>query len=102
MLTESAQNWVYCGWFQDELAEPSDEDREWLAVIIITASSAEKAREWGDHLAKRRTSRNDGNIFLWSDVHLPDDPRYARCVDHWTDVPVICYGEEIDDARIGW
>jgi hypothetical protein len=101
MTNMTAQNWIYAAWFQDTQAEPDDEDREWVAVMAISADSAEKAKEWGDHLARKRSARYGEDIFLCSDVHLPTDARYGNNTN-WNFVPRISYGEETDDEYMGW
>jgi hypothetical protein len=92
--------WVYVVWFRDLLAEPDEQDREWVAVLSISAESAEKAKSWGDHLAKKRASRDDRDELLWSEVHLPFDPMYERASTE--ELPLVLDGVEPEDAAIGW
>ena len=95
------QPWIYVAWFRDSLASPDDEDREWVAVIRILATSAEQARQWGDHLAVKRAAATGSDRFIWSEVHAPSDPRYRGKPD-WTSTPLVPYGVEASNEHIGW
>ena len=92
--------WVYVGWFRNLLAEPDDQDYEWVAVLSIAAESAERAKSWGDHLSKKRASRGDEDRFLWSEIHLPSDPMYERTSIQ--ELPLVLDGVEPGDSAIGW
>jgi hypothetical protein len=98
-LNETA--WIYVVWFRDLRAAPEDEDRDWVAVLGISAPSAEEAQAWGDHLARGREERRPEDRFLTSEVHLPSDPRYSETTD-WSRTPRIVAGVEADDETIGW
>ncbi|MBX3628160.1 MAG: hypothetical protein KF892_24330 [Rhizobacter sp.] len=92
--------WVYVAWFRDLLADPDDEDYEWVAVMSIAANSAEAAKSWGDRLAIARASREDKNEFLWSEIHLPSDPMYEHVSIE--ELPLVQDGIEPEDSAIGW
>lgn len=92
---------MYSVWFRDELAEPEDEDREWVACFDIEADTPDLAKSWGDHLANAFCSRHLENVFLWSGVRSPDDP-YWEGVDPRFVLPLVRYGEEVSDEYIGW
>jgi hypothetical protein len=91
--------WIYAVWFRDARMPPDEQDYEWLALIAIPDVSAERAREWGDHLAHRRAGVDAQ--FLWSEVRRPSDPVYSPGGD-WSTVPVVRYGVEATDDEIGW
>jgi hypothetical protein len=92
--------WVYVAWFQSLSAEPDDEDNEWVAVLSISAETADQAKSWGDHLAKKRASRDNEDKFLWSEIHMPSDPTYRRTgID---ELPLVVDGVETEDSVIGW
>lgn len=97
----TVQTWIYAAWFRDTLAAPRDEGDEWVAVFAVSAPTADKAKEWGDHLAMARASRHREDRFVGSEVHLPSDPRYQSGTD-WRSTPVVQYGSEASDEFIGW
>jgi hypothetical protein len=92
--------WVYVAWFRSLVADPNDEDHEWVAVLSISAESAEKAKLWGDHLAEKRASRSDEDRFLWSEVHLPSDPMYEGA--NMEAPPLVLDGVEPGVSVLGW
>ena len=94
------KTWVYVAWFQSLVALPDEEDREWVAVLSISARTAERAKLWGDHLAVKRASRNGEDIFIRSEVHEPSDPMYERT--HRDELPSVVDGVEATDSDIGW
>lgn len=92
--------WVYTAWFRDSLATPEDEDREWVACILIEASSESDAHAWGDHLARSMCSRITNEEFVGSEVRSPDDRTYMNVAIE--DLPTVAYGVEASDEQIGW
>ena len=93
--------YVYSVWFQDQSADPSDQDYQWVACILIDADTAEDAKKWGDHLAESYSARNPDNVFLWSqDVTTMDDPTWRKVTD-WR-CPVVVCGHEASEEHIGW
>jgi hypothetical protein len=92
--------YVYAGWFKDNVSDPGDQDHEWVACLLIEAETVADAQAWGDHLAKRMCARRTNEEFLWSEVRTPDDTLYVG-----TDIsglPVVQYGVEETDEQIGW
>jgi hypothetical protein len=94
------RTWVYVAWFRSLVAELDDQDYEWVAVLSISADSADRAKLWGDHLAKKRASRDDEDRFLRSEVHLPSDPKYER--ESASSLTLVLDGVEAEDSDIGW
>ena len=94
------EQFMYVAWIRDTRFPPEDQDSEWVACIVIRAASAADAQEWGDHLAKRKCSGNDQEVFMWSEVHMRDNPTYSE--EMWSSVPEVAYGEEATDKHIGW
>jgi hypothetical protein len=93
--------YVYTAWFQDQSADPSDQDYEWVACIFIAAETASDAKNWGDHLAKSYSVRNPDNVFLRSEkATTMDDPTWIGVTD-WRG-PVVVFGQEASDEYIGW
>ncbi|MAB78306.1 MAG: hypothetical protein CMJ89_03030 [Planctomycetes bacterium] len=91
---------VYTAWFRCEYLQEDDEDREWVACMIIKAESSKAAQEWGDRLARSKADRDPDEHFLRSDITLPDDPMYSDASVEG--VPRFTYGEEATDEQIGW
>src|SRR3546814_9816630 len=59
---------LYSAWFVDENALPNDQDREWVACILIDADCADAAKSWGDSLAQDRAAKSLSECFLWSSI----------------------------------
>ena len=78
MLYRSMSEYLYSAWFVDKAALPDDQDREWVACILIHAASAEAARSWGDSLAQDRATLSASDRFLRS---FPPSP----IPEHWYD-----------------
>ena len=86
----------YAVWFRDTTLKPEDQDHEWVACIAIEAESADKALEWGDHLARGMTDRNPTEAFLRSSVSDLGTGTGA------TPRAKITFGTEATDLEIGW
>jgi hypothetical protein len=83
---------MYVVWLRNYQFPPDDEDYEYPASLIIHALNAEKAKEWGDHLAKKYCERIDLEEFMWSSVELLSQTE-------WTTDDALCieYGENTSD-----
>ena len=99
MLYDGMAEFVYSAWFLDETARPGDQDREWLACILIDATNAEAAQEWGDTLARDRANRNLGDRFLWSSI---EEKTSIIKASNLSDLPRIGEGQHVSDEEIGW
>jgi hypothetical protein len=53
----------------------------------------------GRSSCERRSARYPDEPFLWSEVHLPDDPMYAGSS---LDLPCVACGVDATDDVIGW
>ena len=92
-----AVEYLYTAWFSDDAARAEDEDAEWVACILISASSADDALVWGDRLAADLCTRKGWNHFLRSSVthDLTESGDLTR-------VPRIRHGQSAPDDLIGW
>lgn len=88
----------YAVWFRDSSLLPSEQDYEWVACILIEAETAEKAKSWGDHLAKSFAERTTNEQFLRSYVEEPG----AWGERDISGTPTIAYGYHASDDEIGW
>ena len=61
--------WVYVAWFQSLSAGPDDEDNEWVAVLSISAETADQAKSWGDHCEEARIKRQRRQVPLVRDSY---------------------------------
>ena len=92
--------WVYVAWFRSLLLNPDEQDSEWVATFRITAESAERAKVWGDYLAKKRALGHGEDQFLRSEIHPPTDSLYQT--RNLAELPLVQDGVESADAVIGW
>jgi hypothetical protein len=90
---------LYSAWFIDESALPDEQNREWVACILINADSAQEAQSWGDTLARDRAARNPEEPFLRSFVD--DEVSLPEPAAQWS-VPRIEAGRLASDEEIGW
>ncbi len=93
--------YVYTVWFKDTSALPEDQDHEWPACILIEAATESDAKSWGDHLARRYCKKCPNEMFLRSEIRSRDDEFY-KSVSNWHSTPLVQYGEEASDEKIGW
>ena len=91
-------NFIYSVWFRDAEALPDDQDREWVACMIIEAATAEAAKEWGDTLARDRAERIPRDCFVSSSVEPESDLTNADM----SLVPRIRSGQWPSDELLGW
>jgi hypothetical protein len=84
---------LYAAWFVNPRLPVDDQDREWVACIVIEADTPARAQAWGDVLAADRATRA-GEPFLSSSVDIVEES--AR------ELPVVRDGERADDDHIGW
>src|SRR3546814_20556456 len=68
VLYKGMSEFLYSAWFVDENALPNDQDREWVACILIDADCADAAKSWGDSLAHDRAAKSLSECFLWSSI----------------------------------
>ncbi|AYQ28767.1 hypothetical protein DT070_12460 [Polaromonas sp. SP1] len=94
MQHPKVSRFLYTAWFQDALVEPDDEDFEWPACFLVTASSMEAAQHWGDHLSDSFSRRRESERFLRSSVEI--------ATASTQDLPVVVDGYEATDGEIGW
>lgn len=74
-----------------------DQDFEWCACILIDASTATEALNWGNGLARDFSKRNETELFLSSYV-----AEYHKGEFDDTSTPHIKFGERATDEKIGW
>jgi hypothetical protein len=89
--------YLYTVWLRDSSLPSDAEDHEFPACIAIRAPAAERALEWGDHLARSLCARRSEMTFLRSTVEPFEPEAYDASM-----VPRIGYGHEASDAEIGW
>ena len=84
----------YVAWFRDHEVPSDDQDSEWCACLIITATDGGAALAWGDQLAVEYSYRQSGCEFLRSYL----DP------DSWVNatVPCVIAGQTTSHKEIGW
>jgi hypothetical protein len=99
MLYKGMAEFLYSAWFVDETALPDDQDREWVACILIDADCADTAKSWGDSLAQVRATHNSSERFLWSSIE--DKTSLPEATD-LLNVPRIEAGLPVSNEKIGW
>ena len=99
MLYRVMAEFLYSAWFVDEAALPDDQDREWVACILINADCAEAARSWGDTLAQDRAAHSPSDRFLRSSI---EDKACLDEATDWSSVPRVEAGRLISDEKMGW
>jgi hypothetical protein len=64
----------YCfvAWFTDQHADPTDQDQEWIWLILIHADSEAEALRWGDQLAAEYCRGEPWNVLTCS--YIDQDP----------------------------
>jgi len=87
--------YLYTAWFEDQFAEPDDQDREWPACIVIDAPGVAEAHSWGDHLARAFATRRMSELFLRSSIEAEGDNASRS-------TPVVSVGVEASDRELGW
>lgn len=92
-------SYLYSAWFEDLNASADDQDREWIACIVIEADTSTAAKQWGDTLAIERSARAGYDTFLRSEVEVAST---AKGVMDWSNLPRIAAGERVSDKVIGW
>jgi hypothetical protein len=90
---------LYSAWFIDDAALPDDQDREWVACILIDADCADAAKSWGDSLAQDRATHNPSERFLWSSI---EDMMPLPEATDLSSVPHIEAGQLASSEEIGW
>lgn len=90
---------LYSAWFVDETALPNDQDREWVACILINADCADDARSWGDSLAHDRATKRLSERLLRSSIE--DRTSLPKTMD-LSNLPRIEAGQLASDEEIGW
>ncbi|WP_043605368.1 hypothetical protein [Novosphingobium sp. Rr 2-17] len=90
---------LYSAWFNDFSADPTDQNREWVACIAIEADSAKDAQHWGDVISRGRAARMPKDQFVESSIELAYD---ALAVTDWSNLPRIHYGQSPSDQELGW
>lgn len=88
---------LYTVWFRDPVAEPSDEDLEWPACLLVEAGSATAARARGDKLAHRRSARADALRMLGSEAEPMAGP-----LENPEFLPFVAAGASPSDEELGW
>ena len=86
--------YLYTAWFQDQLAQPADQDREWPACFVVEADTAEEARRCGNHLSLSFSRRRVTEKFLRSSVEVVSQNLGA--------LPLVLDGQEVSDEEVGW
>lgn len=92
------RRFLYTVWFRDTAADPSEEDHEWPACMLIEALTQDAARAWGDSLAAARCQRHPADIFLHSQISVLSE-HGSSAQDR---LPVLRAGESATDEEIGW
>jgi len=88
--------WVYVAWIRNHQFPQTDQDGEYPCVILIEASTAEDAKNWGDNMYHDALLDDEGYSFLWSEVHTQNDPRYKCDVDvDWPEIPRCKVGHSL-------
>src|SRR3546814_5745544 len=77
---------LYSAWFVDENALPNDQDREWVACILIDADCADAAKSWGDSLAQDRAAKSLSECFLWSSIEDKTSVPEPRSEEHTSEL----------------
>ena len=99
MLYRGMPEFLYSAWFVDEAALPDDQDREWVACILIDADCAETARSWGDSLAQDRATLSPSDCFVRSSI---EDKAYLDEAADWSSVPRVEAGRPVSGEKMGW
>lgn len=99
MLYRGMAEFLYSAWFVDDAALPDDQDREWVACILIDADCADAAKSWGDSLAQDRANPNSSERFLWSSIE--DKTSLPEATD-LLNLPRIEAGLPVSNEEIGW
>lgn len=99
MLYKGMAEFLYSAWFVDETALPDDQDREWVACILIDVDCADAAKSWGDSLAQDRATHNPNERFLRSSIE--DKKSLSEAMD-LSNVPRIDAGLPVSNEEIGW
>ena len=89
------RRFTYVVWFRDWSLPPDDQDHEWVAVFVVIAHTAVRAKEWGDELVRSYLTRQPGLELLRSSVTVA----HAHTEEQ---VPKVVYGEYVPDDVIGW
>lgn len=89
--------YLYTAWFRDPYADPEDQDYEWPACFVVTADDKEAALAWGNHLSERRSKGFPAAIFLSSEIEFYNGNKVEGEF-----VPVVGFGQEVDNEYIGW
>src|SRR3546814_6181503 len=66
VLYKGMSEFLYSAWFVDENALPNDQDREWVAFILIDADFADAAKSCGDSFAQDRDANSLSECLLRS------------------------------------
>ena len=106
----------YVAWLDNTELPADDEDREWCAVFVVIADSAELAAGWGDTMTRSFCSES-GDVFLHSSVEphvcglaitagekhpCPNFPVLSRPGNEELAMPVVAYGDPASAEYIGW
>jgi hypothetical protein len=86
----------YVAWFRDRSLPPSDQGHEWPAVFVVEAPTGERAKAWGDHLARSYSARTEQPL-IGSSATATEDVAHDL-----SRVPVVREGIEASDQDIGW
>lgn len=89
---------LYYVWFRDTSVPPEDQDREWVACIVIDAGTRSDAVAWGDHLAGRYSTQSGCQEVLSSGLESIES--YSEI--EISQLPQVEYGYEATDEEIGW
>lgn len=89
--------YIYTAWLRDDSLPEDDPEFEWPACFLISGRSAESARQWGDHLAKRY-SVSHGLVVSRSGVVAETDSALPGVAG----LPVVEEGSDATDDEIGW
>jgi hypothetical protein len=91
-------SFIYSVWFRDASASSEEQDRDRVACISIQATTARKAQDWGDALARARAERMPNDVFISSSV----EPEHPTTNQDLSSVPRIMVGETPTDDASGW
>ena len=87
--------YLFTAWFQDSLLPPDDEDFEWPACFIIEAENQNDALLWGRELAEDYCRRRASETLLHCGIDLAEE-------DEILTLPLVVFGQSVEDEHIGW
>lgn len=93
--------YLYTAWFRSPSLPVDDQDYEWPACMLIDAPSESDAISWGDHLARRYSSRS-AEAFLSSSLEPAVNATSGIPLIPGDGLPLVIAGVDATDTEIGW